>query len=58
MHQIYQKQMCSIGANVGRVQLPGEQTHFTTPGVSSPMYLEWIKDRINGKPLANSCPTS
>jgi pimeloyl-ACP methyl ester carboxylesterase len=58
MHELYQKQMCSLGANVGRVQLPGEQTHFTTPGVSAPLYLEWVKDRINGKPLANGCPAS
>lgn len=56
MHQIYQKQMCALGANVGRIQLPGEQTHFTTPGVSAPMYLQWVKDRIAGKPLANACP--
>jgi hypothetical protein len=48
--------MCAMGANIGRVQLPGEQTHFSTPGVSAPMYLEWVKDRIAGKPLANSCP--
>lgn len=58
MHELYQKQMCAMGANVGRIQLPGEQTHFTTPGVSAPMYLEWIKDRIAGKPLANSCPNN
>ena len=56
MHELYQKQMCGIGANVGRIQLPGEQTHFTTPGVSAPMYLEWVKDRVAGKPLVNSCP--
>lgn len=56
MHEIYQKQMCAMGANVGRVQLPGEQTHFTTPGVSAPMYLAWVKDRIAGKPLENGCP--
>jgi pimeloyl-ACP methyl ester carboxylesterase len=56
MHELYQKQMCAMGANVGRNQLPGEQTHFTTPGVSAPMYLEWVKDRIAGKPLANGCP--
>jgi hypothetical protein len=56
MHEIYQKQMCAMGANVARVQLPGEQTHFTTPGVSAPMYLEWVKDRIAGKPLENGCP--
>jgi len=56
MHELYQKQMCAMGANIGRVQLPGEQTHFSTPGVSAPMYLEWVKDRIAGKPLANACP--
>ena len=56
MHELYQKQMCSMGANVERIQLPGEQTHFTTPGVSAPMYLEWVKDRIKGKPLSNNCP--
>lgn len=56
MHELYQKQMCAMGANVGRNQLPGEQTHFTTPGVSAPMYLEWVKDRVAGKPLANGCP--
>ena len=55
MHELYQKQMCAMGANVGRIQLPGEQTHFATPGVSAPMYLEWVKDRINGKPLENAC---
>jgi pimeloyl-ACP methyl ester carboxylesterase len=56
MHELYQKQMCAMGANVGRIQLPGEQTHFTTPGVSAPMYLEWVKDRIAGKPITNGCP--
>jgi pimeloyl-ACP methyl ester carboxylesterase len=56
MHELYQKQMCAMGANVVRIQLPGEQTHFTTPGVSAPMYLQWVKDRINGKPLENGCP--
>ncbi len=58
MHELYQKQMCALGANVGRIQLPGEQTHFATPGVSAPLYLDWVKDRINGKPLANGCPNS
>ena len=58
MHELYQKQMCAMGANVGRIQLPGEQTHFTTPGVSAPMYLDWVRDRIAGKPLANGCPAS
>ncbi|CAM3640925.1 alpha/beta hydrolase [Polynucleobacter arcticus] len=58
MHELYQKQMCAMGAHVARNQLPGQQTHFTTPAVSAPMYLEWVKDRIAGKPLANGCPKS
>lgn len=58
MHELYQKQMCAMGANIGRNQLPGEQTHFTTPGVSAPMYLEWVKDRVAGKTLENGCPAS
>ena len=57
-HELYQKQMCALGANVGRNQLPGGQTHFTTPSVSAPMYLDWVKDRIAGKPLVNACPKS
>lgn len=56
MHKLYQEQVCKLGGNVGRMELPGEQTHFTTPGVSKPFYLPWIKDRVAGKPLANSCP--
>jgi hypothetical protein len=55
-HELYQKQMCAMGANIQRIQLPGEQTHFATPGVSAPMYLSWVKDRIAGKPLENGCP--
>ena len=58
MHELYQKQMCAMGANVERIQLPGEQTHYTTPGVSAPMYIAWIKDRVAGKPLLNACPKS
>jgi pimeloyl-ACP methyl ester carboxylesterase len=58
MHKLYQEQVCKLGGNVGRMQLPGEQTHFTTPGSSKPFYLAWVKDRIAGKPLANGCPTN
>ena len=43
-------------AFVERVQLPGEQTHFTTPGVSAPLYVPWVKDRVAGKPIASGCP--
>lgn len=56
MHKLYQEQACKLGGNVGRMQLPGEQSHFTTPGTSKPFYLAWVKDRIAGKPLANACP--
>ncbi|QWD83895.1 lipase [Polynucleobacter sp. MWH-P3-07-1] len=56
MHQMYQDQICKLGGNVGRMQLPGEQSHFTTPGSSKPFYLAWVKDRVAGKPLANACP--
>lgn len=56
MHELYQRQMCALGGNVERIQLPGAQTHFTTPGVSAPLYVPWVKDRLAGKPLANGCP--
>ena len=56
MHKLYQEQMCKLGGNVGRMQLPGEQSHFTTPGSSKPFYLSWVKDRVAGKPLTNACP--
>ncbi|MBU3582996.1 acetylxylan esterase [Polynucleobacter sp. 15G-AUS-farblos] len=56
MHKLYQEQACKLGGNVGRMQLPGEQSHFTTPGSSKPFYLSWVKDRIVGKSLANACP--
>lgn len=56
MHKLYQEQTCKIGGNVGRMQLPGEQSHFTTPGSSKPFYLTWVKDRLAGKPLENACP--
>jgi len=58
MHKAYQEQMCKLGGNVGRMQLPGEQDHYTTPPVSKQYYLQWIKDRVAGKPLANGCPQS
>lgn len=56
MGQLYQERRCAKGANVARVQLPGEQNHFTTPGVSEPLLVPWIADRFAGKPAANGCP--
>lgn len=55
MGKLYQEQMCKMGGNVNRVQLPGDQSHFTTPGASKPLYIPWIKERLAGKPAANNC---
>ena len=52
---LYQKQMCGMGANVTRVQLPGEQTHYTTPPTAEPMFVPWIEDRFAGKPVDDGC---
>ncbi len=57
MGKLYREQMCALGGNVARVQLAGEQNHFTTPGASEPLYLPWVKDRFDGKPAANGCLT-
>lgn len=54
MGEIYRKQKCAMGANVTRVELPG-QSHFTTPPVSQPMYTQWVKDRFDGKPAPDGC---
>jgi hypothetical protein len=56
MGERYQEQMCKLGGNVGRVQLAGEQTHFSTPGAAAPIYLAWVKERFSGKAAANGCP--
>ena len=55
MGQLYREQMCQMGANVTRVQLAGEQSHFTTPGAAKPLYVPWIEDRFAGKPLPDGC---
>lgn len=55
MGKLYQEQMCKLGGNVNRVELPGNQSHFTTPGASKPLYLKWIADRLAGKPAPNNC---
>lgn len=55
--ELYREQMCKKGANVTRVQLPGEQTHYTTPGASQPLFVPWVQDRFAGKVLENGCST-
>lgn len=58
MNQIYQEKVCKLGGNIQRVQLPGEQTHFSTPPTSEQFYLPWIQDRMDGKQFPNGCPAS
>lgn len=58
MGELYRDQMCKKGANVARVQLAGEITHFGTPTASQPLYLPWVKDRFAGKPAADGCTTN
>lgn len=58
MGKLYQEQMCTKGALIERVQLPGEQSHFTTPGSSEPLYIQWITDRFENKPLQSPCTTT
>ena len=41
---------------MSRHELPGNNTHFTTPASSEPYYVPWIADRFAGKPVANGCP--
>ena len=55
MGKLYQEQMCQMGGNVNRIQLLGDQSHFTTPGASAPLYRAWIKERLAGKPALNNC---
>ncbi len=55
MGKLYYDQMCKMGGQVTRVQLPGNQTHFTTPGSAEPLYVPWVADRFAGKPVANGC---
>lgn len=53
--KMYYEQMCKLGGNITRVQLPGHQSHFTTPSSSQPFYVKWIADRFAGLPAPNGC---
>ena len=55
MHQVYAKSACAKGANITRVELPGNNTHFTTPTASEPFYLPWITARFAGRVAVNGC---
>jgi pimeloyl-ACP methyl ester carboxylesterase len=55
MGKLYRDQMCKLGGNVTRVQLAGEQDHYTTPPAAQPLYVPWVRDRFEGKPLPDGC---
>ena len=57
MVDIYEAQMCKLGANVKHIELDGA-THFTSPVEAQQTFLPWVKDRFVNKPLANGCPKS
>ena len=58
MGELYRKQMCGLGGNIARVQLAGEQTHFSTPGAAAALYVPWIEDRLAGKPAEDGCASA
>lgn len=55
MGKLYREQMCKLGGNVTRIQLPGAQDHFTTPAVAEPYYIKWVADRFAGVPADQGC---
>lgn len=55
MGKQYQEQKCTTGAQIQRVKLPGEQTHFSTPAAAEPFFVQWIADRLADKPVTNTC---
>lgn len=55
MGKLYYDQMCKLGGNMTRMQLPGNQSHFTTPGSAEPFYVKWVADRFAGIPAPNGC---
>jgi pimeloyl-ACP methyl ester carboxylesterase len=56
MGKLYQAQKCKLGANITRVQLAGDNNHFTTPPAAQPLFVPWIEDLFSGKPLDKGCP--
>ena len=56
MHKLYFEAACKQGSVLSRQELPGNNTHFTTPAASEPYYLSWVADRFAGKPVVNGCP--
>lgn len=55
MHKLYAEAACKQGARISRIELPGNNTHFSTPASSQPYYLQWIADRFTGRPVPSAC---
>lgn len=55
MGEYYRSKVCPLGGNVARIQLPGDQNHFTTPTESVPFYMPWTKDRLAGPQAPDGC---
>jgi pimeloyl-ACP methyl ester carboxylesterase len=58
MHKLYFEAACKRGAVISRTELPGNNTHFSTPAAAQPIYVPWILERFAGQPVVNGCPTS
>jgi len=58
MGKLYYEKMCKMGGNLTRVQLPGKQSHFTTPESAELFYVKWVADRFAGIPASNGCKTN
>ncbi len=58
MHRLYTEAACQQGAVISRIELAGNNTHFTTPAAAQPLYVPWILDRFADRPVANGCPGS
>ena len=56
MHKLYFEAACRQGAVMSRNELPGNNTHFSTPAAAEPFYLAWMDDRFDGKPIRSGCP--
>ena len=55
-HLLLKEKFCSMGVNVSFGVYPGE--HIITQFQAAPYVLSWLKDRFNGRWLANTCSTS
>jgi hypothetical protein len=55
MVDIYEAEMCKIGANIKHIELDGA-THFTSPVEAQKTFLPWINDRFANRTLENGCP--